>query len=290
VLGWQGVKLATRLPGVIGTWRGQVTWLERELLPGHLSLERLLKTPCVFDVDDAIWLVSPKAGKAAERIGRRADVVVAGNSFIADWFEPTATEVRVVPTAVDTRRFHPETRGRAASPFIVGWTGVSANFGFLYAIEKELAGFLEAAPDSLFLVVADQPPRFKGIPPERIRFVLWRPEIEAEVVRGMDVGLMPLSMDDWSRGKCSFKMLQYMACGMPVVVTEVGMNAEILSMAQVGVGLRDSSGWREALLALHADDGLRKRLGTAGRELVERRFSLDVVTPQLAGVFKDVSA
>ena len=104
---WQASKLIARLPGLVGSWRSDVTWLERELLPGRLTLEPLLRTPVVFDVDDAIWLSSPVAPAVARAVAERSAMVVAGNDYLADWFSNFTSKVRVVPTAVDTDRFFP---------------------------------------------------------------------------------------------------------------------------------------------------------------------------------------
>src|SRR5882724_8166052 len=104
---WQSTKLATRIPGVVESWRAQITWLERQLLPGYLTLERQLRRPIVFDVDDAIWLARPFGSVSVGATARRAAVVLAGNTYLADWFSQYATDVRIVPTAVDTDRYQP---------------------------------------------------------------------------------------------------------------------------------------------------------------------------------------
>ncbi|MFO7167559.1 MAG: glycosyltransferase, partial [Chloroflexota bacterium] len=188
---------------------------------------------------------------------------------------------------VDTERF----RARDAAErdrFVIGWTGISPNFSFLYAIEAPLERILRRLDDAELLVVADRPPEFRRIDPRRVRFIAWSPATEAEAVRQMDVGLMPLADSEWARGKCSFKMLQYMACGVPVVVSPVGMNADVLAMGEVGLVARDEQEWCEAIELLYADRPRGRAYGAQGRAIVERHFSRTVVATQLAGIFQEI--
>lgn len=287
---WAGVKLLTRVPGLIGAWNAQVLWLDRELLPGHRTLEPWLRRPYVFDVDDAIWLGRPGADRDVSRIAEGAAVVIAGNAYLAKWFAAHARDVRIVPTAVDTDRYLPRHFGdqEAGGRFAIGWTGSKATYRYLYAIEAPLARFV-ADHDAELVVVADEPPRFQRLPVERVRYIRWSPAVEAEAVRKMDIGLMPLPLDEWTRGKCSLKMLQYMACGVPAVVSPVGMNAEILAMGRVGLPAAADADWYDALRTLYRDRTLALQLGKAGRALVEERFSRAVVSRMLALLFHELA-
>lgn len=257
-------KVASRIPGVIGSRRADATWLEREMVSRNFTLERYLGSPLVFDVDDAIWAGSDRAASAVARIAERADVVLAGNSYIADWFSGRARDVRIVPTALDAARFIP---GPPAGlrRFRLVWTGLATNLVYVYAIERALSDFL-AARDAEIVIVADERPQFTQIPHDRVVFVRWSPENEAEALKIADVGLMPLPDDEWTRGKCSLKMIQYMATGLPSVVSPVGMNRDILAMAHVGFGAATDDEWRSALDGLWSDETLRRRMGTEGRK------------------------
>ena len=108
----------------------------------------------------------------------------------------------------------------------------------------------------------------------------WNPDTEAALTADMDIGLMPLDDSLWSLGKCSYKMLLYMACGIPVVATDLGMNRDILGMREVGLGVRTPQDWGDALETLMCDDALRQRMGSEGRNLVVERFSLPIVANQ----------
>jgi glycosyltransferase involved in cell wall biosynthesis len=268
-----------------------VTWLERQLLPGQCTAEGWLRRPLVFDVDDAIWLLPPAGADAAKRTAERAAVVIAGNAYIADWFSAFSREVRIVPTAVDTERFCPRHGGDPdrEGTFVVGWTGTSSNLAYLEAIKAPLRRFLADHADSLLLVMSDRPPRFADLDAARIRYERWTVAGEVQAIRRMDVGLMPLPDNEWTRGKCSFKMLLYMACGIPVVASPVGMNREILEKCEAGLASATEDDWYEALASLHADRSQADRLGKIGRALVEREFSQVVITERLAGIFRGVA-
>jgi len=283
-LALDGAKLGARVPGAARSWRADVTWLEREVLPGHVTLEPFLHRPVLFDVDDAIWLLSPGHERATRAVARRAACVVAGNDYLADWFGSVAPAVERVWTAVDTQRFAPVPRHDG--PFVVGWTGSGSTLRYLRAIAPALARFLVEADDARLVVMADAFVELPQLPPDRVDLVRWSPAGEAEVVRGFDVGLMPLGGGEWAKGKCAFKMLQYMACGVPSVVSPVGMNAEVLAMAEVGLAAATDDEWVEALLTLYRDRDRALSLGRGGRALAERSFSVPVIAPQLAAAMR----
>jgi len=282
--GLRAAKLAVRLPAAARSWRADVTWLEREIMPGRLTLEPLLHRPLLFDVDDAIWLLSPGHERATRAVARRAACVLAGNDFLADWFGSVAPAVERVWTAIDTARFVP--RQRSGGRFVVGWTGSGSSIRYLAAIAGAVARFLAEAPDARLVVVSDVFVPLPGVPPERVDLVPWSPAAEATVIGEFDVGLMPLGRGTWAKGKCAFKMLQYLACAVPAVVSPVGMNAQILAMAEVGVAADDEDGWVEALLALYRDRDRAGTLGRQGRALAERDFSVPVVAAQLAAAMR----
>jgi len=284
LIGQALTNLACRIPGILGSYRADVTWLERNFVPGLDDLSRLVHTPLVLDIDDAIWLYNPLGARTVGRLVRRADMVLAGNRYLADWCAQFCGNIRIVPTAIDTDRFHPSEQAKPEGvPFVVGWTGTSGNFRFLETIEPALSSFLSEVPTARFLVVADKPPQLPDLPQDRIDFVPWSASTEHLWLKEMDVGLMPIDDTDLSRGKCSFKMLQYMAAEVPVVASPFGMNGEVFAAGDIGFAARTNADWIEALHQCERNRDQRLRQGKNGRGIILSRFSTEVV----AGTIRD---
>lgn len=284
---WACATLAQRLPSVVGTYSFDAVLLQREVVSTLLTLEPFTKKPRIFDVDDAVFLYGD--GKAARRVAEISDHIICGNAFLAEWFASVNGNVTIIPTAVDTDRYVPAIQSPGTDgQRVIGWIGTSGNLKYLYAQEAALSRVLRECPEARLRVVCDQAPEFRTVDSCRVEFIRWTEEGELAAIQGMNIGIMPLEDSLWARGKCSFKMLQYMACGLPVVVSPVGMNMEILALGQVGIGASTVSQWAEALITLVRNDDLCGVFGVRARELAERQFSLAVVTPQLAHVFKEL--
>lgn len=285
------LKLACRIPDIIGCHSADITWLERGIYSGRYTLEGLLRRPLVFDVDDAIWLTPPSGRFAAKKIAERAAVVIAGNSFIANWFNQYNKKVTIIPTAIDADKFRPHKFSKprnGCNEFIMGWTGLSTNFPYLYDIEEPLWRFMRDFQNARLFIIADRPPEFNSIPNNYIKYIKWSPRIETQALQQMHAGLMPLPDNDWTRGKCSFKMLQYMATGLPVVVSPVGMNAEILGMGDIGFGASTFHEWYDALKYLYYHPAEAFKLGLQGSEIVKRNFSCKVIAKRLSRLFRNL--
>ena len=289
---WQGMKLMRRLPGVWVSRHCVITWLGRDLLPGLLTFEPFLKKPHILDADDAIWLGRFLAKDAMSTIARRDDTVVAGNQYIADFFCKFNKSVRIIPTAVDTDRFFSKigpNRFDEPGRFVIGWTGSGSTIQYLEAIENPLAAFLAENQDALLMVVYDRPPVFHHIPDCQVRFIPWSEMTEAEPLRSMNVGLMPLPKNPWTEGKCAFKMLQYMATALPVIVSPVGMNTDVLAMGDVGLSAQSDVDWYEAFRHFYLNPTLSRDMGLNGRSIIEAHFSRTVVNGQITEVIKSLS-
>ena len=284
---WTGGKILTRLPRLAASQLGHITWFERELVPAKFTLERFAGTPRLFDVDDAIWLLDNDSS-FSEKIVSRCYGVIAGNHFLADHYKKLGARVWVVPTSVDTEMWKPLTRPESAE-WTIGWTGSASNLGYLYAIEEPLADFLAQHSRSRFLIVCNKEPSFKKIPPHSWRFEQWSPEREVSLVQEMDVGLMPLADTEWARGKGALKMLMYMAVGIPVVCSPVGVNKEVLEQGNVGFSAVTPNDWYEALGLLFDDRGLASRFGATGRKVVVERYSVRKNAIVLAKIFQEVA-
>jgi glycosyltransferase involved in cell wall biosynthesis len=288
---WMAVTAASRTAALTGSWRADVTWISRQLLPAFAPLQAIAKRPIILDIDDAVWLNT--GGHRARDLARASDLVVCGNNFLAQQFSRWNTNITVIPTAVNTSWYRPRRILAEESldhppTLLLGWTGTSGNFPFLYAIERALMRVLQHCGHAKLLVVADRPPQFKLLPESRVEFERWTPRTEQAAFARMSVGLMPLADTDWCNGKCSYKMLCYMSAGLPVVVTAAGMTREVLALGNVGLSAGCEAEWIDALIALLEDANLRRRLGAAGRAVVEQRFSLQQLARQYAAVFRSL--
>lgn len=258
-------------------------FLQRGLISTLCTGELRLDSPLVLDVDDAIFL-SQRFG-AVDRIAHHADLVICGNEFLARYFSRLAATT-VLPTAVDTDRFVPGTRTDA--PRVIGWSGTQGNFPYLHAIEPQLAAVLDRFPDVRLRIISNKEPSFSQLDPRRVDFIAWSPEVEVPSLQDLTVGIMPLADGEWERGKCSFKMLTYMAVGIPVVVSKVGMNEEVLSHGRAGLLAASASDWIEALSEILMDGDLGAEMGRIGRGVVETHYAARVVGSRLADILGDV--
>lgn len=266
--------------------KADVCFLQRELISTLVTFEPLIRPPFVFDVDDAIFL-GPR-GRWTDGIARRARITICGNGFLAEHYERLGP-VAVLPTAVDTDRFAPAASPPSGSP-VIGWSGSSSGFAYLYRIEQALRQVLARHPGATLRIVADRPPQFTSLPLAQVKFDPWSPATEAAAVQGFSIGLMPLEDSPWARGKCSFKMLTYMAAGVPVVVSPVGMNAEVLALGGCGHGPRTEAEWVDAIDDLLRHPERAAAMGATGRRLAEQHYSLHVVAPRLGALLRQAAA
>ena len=246
-----------------------------------LSVERAARAGrrLVYDVDDALW--HDRALKAGTRKSRwlaeRSDHVIAGNSILAEHLARHANAVTVVPSLVDTERIEVR-RHQASEELVLGWIGSRTTAPFVARLRpaiEQLAGDLGGSRLRL-LMVGGTTGRPAGV---ELESRPWSAEAQADALRRMDVGVMPLPDTPWNRGKCAYKALQYMAAGVPVVADDVGVAGEV-----VGPGGVVGGEWREELRELLLDPALRGRVGAQGRARVESGYSVARWAPVLAEV------
>jgi glycosyltransferase involved in cell wall biosynthesis len=277
-------KAMSQLSGVIASHKTDLTWINRELVQGYETFERFLKKPCVMDVDDSIWLDKPFGKFAIPRIARRMDTIIAGNSYLAEWFSKYCKNVFVLPTVINTDRYTPKTD--YSEKFTIGWTGMMCCYKYVEAIERPLLRFLQNHQEVEMLFVAERPYKSSILPSKRIRFYRWNEQTETSALKEMSVGIVSLPDDEWTRGKCSLKMLGYMSAGLPVVASPVGVNNEILAKGQVGFAAKSEDEWFEALESIYKDHSLRIKLGNNGRKIVEQYYSIEANINKLADILK----
>jgi glycosyltransferase involved in cell wall biosynthesis len=244
-------------------------------LVGGLSRRR------VFDVDDAIYVRKPRrlGDPVDESIWRRrkfaatcrwVDVVAAGNDVLASVARPAAHEIAVLPTSIDTSAYRASTAS-AADPPTIAWIGSPENLIYLEMIRPALARLAARHPALKVRVICSQFPDWPEIHVERIA---WSSQTEAQSLAAAHIGVMPLTDDEWSRGKCAFKLLQYMAASLPCVASPVGANTEAVLDGVNGFHARSIDEWEQTLERLIASADLRARCGANGHAHVEKRYAL----------------
>jgi glycosyltransferase involved in cell wall biosynthesis len=290
-------KLATRAVRGLKTAFASghdVLFLQRLAVPHTALFETLAARrglPLIFDFDDSIHLDSEGRAqgprhRAFKRVLARADHVIAGNTFLAR--EASAWgKTSTIPTVIDTDRYTPRTEARDPNRVVIGWMGTAGNFPHLRAIVPALKTILECEPNVHVRLVSNaELDELSGVP--RVEQIRWKPETEIELLRSFDIGLMPLHDTPLTRGKCGFKMIQYMAVGTPVVVSAVGANNDIFA-PDCGHALPDFEGWADALCELVQDKQARVRGGDAGRERAVAHFSVKAVLPRYLEIFNSVA-
>lgn len=262
---------------------GDLCFLQRNLIATLYTFERYIKKPIVFDVDDAIFLND--RWRASEKIAKRSSLVICGNTFLANHYEKYAN-VKIVPTGVDTERFYFK-QDEGVSQFYIGWSGSSSGFSYLYDIEDSLNTVLQLREHVKLLIVSDREPVFKKIDKSKVNFIKWSSESEVCDLHKFKIGIMPLKDDLWSRGKCSFKMLTYMSAGIPVVVSPIGMNVEVLNKPDSGLFADSIVEWVDCLLELIDNKELRRKYALNARLLIENKYSSKIVSGKLLNIFKE---
>lgn len=275
-----------------------VIFIYRELLPvGPAFIEWLLSMPgcppIVFDFDDAIFLPSVseanrliaalKTPSKVATIVRRSREVVVGNDYLGAYARQFNPAVTVIPTSVDTTKFRPGPARAERTVPVVGWIGSPTTASYI----KNLAPALQRlAAEHRFLLKVSGTGEPIVIPGVTVENPPWQLDQEIELFRGCDIGVYPLVDDAWAKGKCGFKAIEFMACGVPVVASPVGVNREIVTDGVNGFHAATDNEWVEKLGRLIADPALRQRFAAAGRQTIEERYSLHVNAPKLAGVLR----
>jgi len=258
-----------------------VTFLQRAMLSKYYTLEWALRKPMAFDVDDAIFV--DNGGGFAQKMARQAQKVVCGNSFLADYFLKYNRNVDIIPTAVDVSKYDAiEVDKTGRDIFYILWTGTSSGYPFVYKIEKALKRIVDRYDFVKIKIVANDPPQFSLLTDKDYVFEKWSPEIEFSSIKSCDIGIMPINDDDRSRGKCSYKMLCYMAAKIPIVVSPFGMNKEVLDLGNVGYGATSEDEWFDALSEIISSVKIQKDLSINAYQAVLKYFDINIIAKQLS--------
>jgi glycosyltransferase involved in cell wall biosynthesis len=289
-----------RLGHVLAAPAYDFIFVHREVAPlGPPILEwllaKVLRKRIIYDFDDAIWLANTsEANRMAaglkwhhkvDSICRWAYKNSCGNDYLAAYARQFNPNVVINPTTIDTVHLHNQVRNQSASgSLVIGWTGTHSTLKYLLPILPVLAQLEAEGQEFEFRVISNQPPNFDQHL-RSLRFMPWQKATEIADLLTFHIGLMPLEDDPWAQGKCAFKALQYMALGIPALVSPVGMNTEVVQNNMNGYICHDSADWLRCLRQLLTDAKHRQQLGKAARTTIEQRYSVTANTSNFLELF-----
>lgn len=270
-------------------------WIEKEALPwlpAWLEKWLLRGRPYVLDFDDAIFhnydlhrfdWVQRVYGRRIDRLMAGARLITAGNQYLANRaIASGARWVEIVPTVIDLRRYAAKTvYSKLSEPRIV-WIGSPSTVKYLLGLAVPLGALSKLRPFTLRVIGAE----VKNMPGVNVETLPWRLNTEAGLIGECDIGIMPLQDSPWERGKCGYKLIQYMASGLPVVASGVGVNSSIVRVGENGLLANSGDEWVAALGQLLNSADLRRDWGMAGRQRVEDEFCTQKIGSRLAQLLR----
>lgn len=273
--------------------------IEKELFPYFFSwFERLfffLKIKYIVDYDDAIFhnynlnrnkLVRFLLKNKISNVMKYSDYVLAGNDYLSDEAKKAgATKVVYFPTVISINNYKIKAFDHNIDKVKIGWIGSPSTFKYVQSIEKKLTALNEFSPFELHIIGATEKLNFNGT----VKYTSWSEEDEIDILLKLDIGIMPLQNTPWEQGKCAYKLIQYMGCGLPVVASSVGMNKDVVDDNCNGFLVNHDDEWIEKLNILINDAKLRQEFGNAGRKKIERMFSLELNVQKLIPLLKNAS-
>ena len=270
-------------------------WVEKEILPWLPAWgEYLISTrlPYIVDYDDAVFhryelhrisAIRKVLGKKIDRVMQYSTLVLAGNDYLASRARQAgANWVEILPSAVNVERY-PIKKTRAG--LNIGWIGSPATASFLNLIQPTLEKLVKYSDVRLTLVGAN---KIEFLNKDKIKNLSWSETTEIADLQTFDVGIMPLHDGPFERGKCGYKLIQYMASGLPVVASPIGVNRKIVEHDINGYLASTESEWFDALYKLKTNMEKRQQMGLAGRKKVETDYNIHITSPRLLDFFQRV--
>lgn len=299
-------KLITLLTGYARRWlilfrslKYDFIFIHRETTPlgppvMEWILAKVFRKKIIYDFDDAIWLTDRADESMLLRIVKwRSKVssickwsyrISCGNEYLQAYAKKYNDGARYIPTTIDTSGWHDPDHFKKndTNEVIIGWTGSHSTLKYLEEIEGTLKTIESKYPHVRIMVIADREP---ALSLRSLRFVPWKKETEVEDLMAFDIGIMPLPDDEWAKGKCGFKALQYMSLKIPAVVSPVGVNTTIVDHGVNGFLASTEAEWLDALTKLIEDKVLIARMGAAGRAKVISSYSVNSVSDSFVALF-----
>lgn len=295
---WSNLLLVywRRISALLGKNKFDLLWIEKEALPWFpVWLERLLLRgkPYVMDFDDAIFhnydchrcvWVRRIYGHRVDRLMAGASLVVAGNRYLADRAIAAGVQrVEVLPTVVDLVRYEAKQAYMYTQKPRIVWIGSPYTVRYLLDLAEPLAALAKRQAFTLRVIGGEG----INLPGVNVESLPWSLDTEAAMIAECDIGIMPLHDTPWEQGKCAYKLIQYMACGLPTVATPIGANREVVIENETGFFADTPAAWPGKLESLLCVAALRQRLGQAGRKRVEGNYCLQQIAPRLARMLID---
>jgi len=277
----------------------ELIWVEKEFLPWFPAIveESITKhnIPYVVDYDDAVFhrydrnsnpIIRNFIGHKIDRVMRKASIVIAGNDYIANRArEAGAPHVEILPSVVDVSQYTVK-KTDADKIFKIGWIGSPVTAQYLDMVSDAILKLSQESDIRLILVGSGQKKPSENIPTELLS---WNEELERTINQKFDVGIMPLVDSPFERGKCGYKLIQYMAGGLPVVASPVGINQQIVEQGVNGYFANTSNEWLDAFRTLRDNPQKRDMMGKAGRKKAETFYNLQVTAPKLLDLLKQAA-
>jgi glycosyltransferase involved in cell wall biosynthesis len=282
-------SLFRRLFFLLGSFFCDIVFIQKKLMSGwELALLRRSGARLVFDFDDAIIyreqgetaVIDSNAERKFEAVVSNADMVIAGNGYLAEMARKKSGKgSRVLSTPCPADPGKAQRPGPAKAGSLV-WIGSKSTLKYLKSLEKVFAALSGRHPQLVLYVISDHFDEIRGI---RTVNLPWKLETEfADIAKG-DIGLMPLYDNEWCRGKCGFKIIQYMACGIPTVASAVGFNNELITDGENGFLARSDKDWIEKISALLSDPSMFEKMRGRSREAFEKKHTLEGHAEKIAG-------
>ena len=285
----------TRIKTLFNARSYDLIWIEKELFPYLPAfVEQFLSVigvVYIVDYDDAIfhnydrhrnWFIRVFLGRKIDIVMRSSNLVIAGNNYLAERARSAgASWVEIIPTVVDFDRYKYRAK-KDTSKLVIGWIGTPSTQHYLQTLIPMFER-LKAEFDVQFIAVGANQANFKS---SIIKAKPWTEETETSLIQQFDVGIMPLMDFPWERGKCGYKLIQYMACGLPVVASPVGVNKQIVESGLNGFLAQELHEWEQSLRQLLNDKILRRHMGDKGRECVKGKYSLQVQSIRLGKIMR----
>lgn len=278
-------SILKRINDIRRTKQHDIVFVQREcLMLGTAFFEKIFakKAKLVFDFDDSIWLQNiSDANKRLEflknpdktkSIIKVANLVIAGNQYLADYALKFNLNTVIIPTTIDTNIYQPVQK-KKSDKICIGWTGSFSTIEhFKYRVDV-LKRIKEKYQDKVyFKVIGDSSYKEEKL---EVKGIMWKRETEVKDLEEVGIGIMPLPDTEWTRGKCGLKGLQYMGLSIPTIMSPVGVNTAIIQDGINGFLADDESEWFNKLSMLIESDELRKKLGEKGRETVVKKYSVE---------------